>query len=371
MDAPSRKSIVVSAVNIRKGGTLTVLRDCLRYLSARKDLKVIAIVHNADLCRYDGIEYIEIPWSIKSWGHRLWCEYITLRRISRRMEKPDLWFSLHDTTPPVSAGKQAVYCHAPFPFMKRKASDWYLNPKIALFSMFTGCAYKTFVRRNAFLVAQQEWFRDSLASLTGFPAGKIIVAPPAFDLPVLKNTDPDIPTFIYPSFADTHKYFETLCKATVLLEQKLGEGKFRTVITVRGDENRYARFLRKNWGGCRSLELAGLLPKDKLFEMFGKASALVFTSRTETWGLPISEFLPTGKPLILADLPYAHETASGAAKAAFFTPEDAAALANLMEGVIKGEDLFAPVPEVIHKEPYAPDWESLFNILLDEDSSAR
>ena len=348
-----------------------MLRDCLGYLSSRKDLKVTAIVHKADLCRYEGIEYIEIPWSIKSWGHRLWCEYITLRRISRSMETPYLWFSLHDTTPPVSAGRQAVYCHAPFPFMKRKASDWYLNPRIALFSVFTGCAYRAFVRRNTFLVAQQEWFRKELAALTRFPAGRIIVAPPAFEVPRPVNVSPDIPTFIYPSFADCHKYFETLCKATVLLEKKLGEGKFRTVITVRGDENRYARFLKKRWGACRSLEFAGLLPKDKLFELFGKASALVFTSRIETWGLPISEFIPTGKPLLLADLPYAHEAASGAAGAAFFPVEDETALARLMEDVIDGKTMFAPVPDVIHEEPYAPDWESLFSILLDENTSTR
>ena len=43
------KTIVVSAVNIRKGGTLTILRNCLEYLSGLAqsgNYRVVALVHN-------------------------------------------------------------------------------------------------------------------------------------------------------------------------------------------------------------------------------------------------------------------------------------------------------------------------------------
>ena len=123
MDPIIRRNVVISAVNLRKGGTLTVLRDCLRYLSDRKDLHVTALVHRQDLCDYPGIEYIEIPWSIGSWLKRLKCEYITMDRISRKLPETDLWLSLHDTSPRVKAKRQAVYCHTPFPFMKARARD--------------------------------------------------------------------------------------------------------------------------------------------------------------------------------------------------------------------------------------------------------
>ena len=383
MDGSARKSVVVSAVNIRKGGTLTVLRNCLRYLSTRKDLKVTAIVHSEGLCRFEGIEYIELPWSISSWFHRLWCEYVTLSRISRKMGGTDLWLSLHDTTPRVKARRQAVYCHTSFPFMKIKVADWRFDPKIPLFAMFTGLAYKAFVHRNDFLIVQQEWFRKGLSSLTGFPADRIIVAPPSFFIsseasPVISSeaspvisSEAEKSIFLYPSTPDCHKNFETLCEATAILENKLGKGRFRTVITVRGDENRYARFLKKRWGNVSSLEFTGLLPKEELFSLYDRASALVFSSRSETWGLPISEFLPTGKPLLLADLPYAHETAASAPRAAFFSTCDAGGLALLMEGVIKGKDVLSPVPEAVRMAPFAPDWKSLINILLDENTSTR
>lgn len=81
-----KRTIVISAVNIRKGGTLTMLRECLTYLSGlAQDWNVIALVHDRSLCDYDGIEYIELPDTIRSWGRRLWCEYVTMQGISREL----------------------------------------------------------------------------------------------------------------------------------------------------------------------------------------------------------------------------------------------------------------------------------------------
>lgn len=376
MEGTVRKSVVVSAVNIRKGGTLTVLRDCLAYLSARKDLTVTAIVHAERLCRFDGIRYIEIPWSAKSWGRRLWCEYVTLHRISRTMPEADLWLSLHDTTPRVRAKRQAVYCHTSFPFLKTIPRDWRMNPKIPLFAMFTKHAYRINVQRNAFLIVQQNWFRDGLSRITGFPAERIIVAPPRFEPLDLPSRTGDLPMFFYPASPDCHKNFETLCEAARRLENTLGRNKFRVVVTIDGTENRYARYLKKKWGDVGSLEFKGFLNRAELLEAYAETSCLVFPSRVETWGLPISEFLPTGKPMLLADLPYAHETAAGACKVTYFKATDAAGLASLMKDVMEsasGRDETASVPAAGREEGlHARDWEDLFKTLLrDEDTPAR
>ena len=67
------KTIVISAVNIRKGGTLTILRDCLSYLSSlpAEEYSVVALVHRKELALYPAIEYIEFQKSINSWCRRL------------------------------------------------------------------------------------------------------------------------------------------------------------------------------------------------------------------------------------------------------------------------------------------------------------
>lgn len=369
MDDTVQRNIVVSAVNLRKGGTLTVLQDCLRYLSGRKDLHVTALVHKRELCGFPGIRYIEIPWSTKSWLKRLWCEYVTMHRISKTLPETDLWLSLHDTTPRVKAHRQAVYCHTSFPFMKIRRQDFRMDAKIPLFALFTKYAYRTFSGRNAFMVVQSVWMREALSSLIGFDKEKIIVAPPAFRPIEIPEGDSGakqgMTTFIYPSTPDCHKNFETLLEAARILEARVGKDRFRVVITVRGDENRYARWLRKRWGDVASVEFRGLLSREELARAYAGAACLVFPSRAETWGLPISEFLPTGKPMILADRPYAHETAGGAAQVAFSPVMDAEALAGRMQDVLEGKrEAFGPVEVEAPAPPYAPDWTALFDCLL-------
>ena len=173
------KTIIISAVNIRKGGTLTILRNCLEYLSllaTNKQYRIIAIVHDKSLAYYDKIEYIELPWSIKSWAHRLWCEYITMGSISNRINEIDLWFSLHDTTPNVKARRQAVYCQTAFPFLKWKWRDFLFDYKIPLFALFTKYAYRINIKKNDYLVVQQEWLRNELSNMFHILPSKFIVA---------------------------------------------------------------------------------------------------------------------------------------------------------------------------------------------------
>lgn len=371
MDKPIRKHIVISAVNIRKGGTLTVLRDCLRYLSSQHSLQVTALVHSSNLIGLEGIHYIEIPWSTKTWLHRLWCEYITMYKISKTLQPVDLWFSLHDTTPRVQARRQAVYCHTSFPFMKLKWRDWFMDVKIPLFRLLTRFAYKINVRRNNYLVVQQQWMRESLSRLIKYPQEKIIVAPPAFSLPDIPNipVQTESPIFFFPATADCHKNFETLCRAAELLQDSMNAPPFKLVLTIDGTENRYAASIKSRFGHVRSIDFHGYMSKQELYEYYAKTTCLVFPSRIETWGLPISEFKPTGKPMILADLPYAHETAEGAKQVIFFPETQALTLAVYMYTLLKKIAfgfIYETVPGSLPKHPYANNWEHLFNLLLEQ-----
>lgn len=387
--------IVISAVNIRKGGTLTILRSCLAYLSDRiagGGLKVTALVHSKDLCCYPGIDYIEMPSCIKSWPRRLWAEYVTMHGLSKRLAPIDLWLSLHDTTPHVNAQRQAVYCQTSFPFYRWHWRDFRMDFKIPLFAMLTRFAYRINVHRNSHLIVQQRWLREHLSPMLGVDTARFIIAPPekpghttyppshlvrsghATQPPshlvrsrhVSTSSSSSSPTtFFYASTPDCHKNFETLAEAVRRLEKELGCGRFQAIITVRGDENRYARWLHKHWGDVSSLKFEGLMDRRRLFDTYAAADCLVFPSKIETWGLPISEFMPQRRPMILSDLPYAHETAAGAPCVAFFPPDDADRLASLMRDVIRGNlSSFSAVPETPPDDSYARSWNEIFSRLL-------
>lgn len=371
MDEPIRKRVVVSAVNIRKGGTLNVLLDCLHFLSKEDNLEVTAIVHNKTCFNTHRISYIEIPWSTKNWFYRLWCEYITMNRISRRLGTIDLWLSLHDTTPRVKARHQAVYCQTSFPFMKTKLQDFRMDIKIPLFALFTKYAYKVLVHHNRYLIVQQQWFRHRISQITRFPEERIIVAPPHFESLVIpqNNDHQEVPIFFFPSSPDCHKNFESLCEAAAFLENSIGPGRFKVILTITGNENKYSKWLHSRFSQVSSIIFTGYLSKEELVQYYSKAACLVFPSRAETWGLPISEFKQTGKPMILAELPYSHESASGARSVAFFNPLDSSSLASLMLEIIEGKlHSFVRVPTVQYSHPYSPTWDALFNVLLEDES---
>lgn len=369
-----RRTIVISAVNIRKGGTLTILRECLKYLSGLTDeYNIVALVHDKNLCFFEGIEYIEIPNTIKSWGRRLWCEYVTMGRISRDLAdkfggKVYLWLSLHDTSPRVQAEHQAVYCQTSFPFLKWKMRDLKMDPKIPLFALFTKYAYRVNVHANDWLIVQAEWLRNGLSRLLKVPADRFIVAPveaALMEIPEVLKPDGEPFTFLFPASGDCHKNFETLCEAARLLEQETGTGKFKVMLTIGGDENRYTRWLKSHWGAVSSICWNGHMSREQLFEHYATSDCLVFPSRVETWGLPVSEFLPTGKPVIVSDLPFAHETTAGASQVAFFDPASPSALKEEMLRIMNGDfSHTVPVERRDMAAPVAHGWEEVFKLLL-------
>lgn len=375
-------TIVISAVNLRKGGTLTILRQCLEYLSSvaiDRGYRVVALVHKQELADYPNIEYIELPWTIESWAKRLWCEYFTMYGISKRIGEVDLWLSLHDATPRVRARRQAVYCHTSFPFFPIKLQDFCFDPKIPIFGLLTRFTYRINQRRNRYIIVQQEWIRQAFIRMFGLAQEDIILAradssPSALPQAILSDEatgyiEEGKYVFFYASTPDAHKDFQTLAKATQLLKERMPEAKFEVIITISGQENKYAKYLHKHWGDTPSLRFAGLMDKPRLYAHYERADCFVFPSRIETWGLPISEYMQVhdGKrPMILPKLAYAYETSLGAERVAFFESQNAEELAELMAKAMQGDYsafVARPLAQAI-AQPQTCGWGELFDTLL-------
>lgn len=371
-----KPKIVVSGVNIRKGGTLTIMRSCLEWMSESeltKEYEIVALVHRKELFPYRNIEFFEFPDSIENWGKRLYYEYYRFSRLSKDLGNVRLWLSLHDTSPRVCAEIKAVYCQTSYPFYKFRWHDFAMDYKIPLFSMFTKFVYKFNSKSTDRFIVQQNWFLKALAKNIRIPQSKFILFPPA--KPEIKIEGAEIsksnyiPLFFFPSTPDCHKNFESLLEASRILERKYGKGKFKVMITISGRENKYAQWLFKHWGDVESVEFCGFLPKKVLFDTYHKADCLVFPSLIESWGLPISEFLPYKKPMILSDLPYAHETALGAESVRFINTRNALALANAMDDVLNQNfNHFKPITnsDINHTKDIVSvkNWDQLFSNLL-------
>jgi len=354
MGTRQKPVVVVSAVNFSDFGP---------FLSAKYGdaYDIVALVHNRGLIGVNGIEYLEFPRCKTSWVNRLRFEFATCNRISREL-KPFLWLSLHDITPRVSAERQAVYCHNPSPFYDVSMREAILEPKFALFNKFYALLYRLNIQANDYVIVQQEWLRREFEERYGLR--NVIVAHPKSNNSAFTDRDSKSSTFrfIYPCFPRVFKNIEVVLTAARTLEEKGRD--FEVLLTLDGSENRYSKQLRDEFCDLTSVRFLGRLCREDVFAQYAKSNCLIFPSKLETWGLPITEFKATGKPMLVADLPYARETVGSSNDVVFFSPTDSIELANLMEQALDGTLTFCKIQAQPIRQPFANDWGELFQILL-------
>jgi len=360
-----KKVIVISAINFRNGGPLSILEDCIEYLEKNlvDKYEVYALVHDKKLFKNTKkIYFIEFGNSINSYFYRLYYEYFYFKKLSVKLN-PYLWFSLHDMTPNVKAIVRAVYCHNPSPFYKVKVKEFFLDPKFTLFSWLYKWIYKINIHKNHFVVVQQEWLKDEFKRM--FTIKDCIVAHPHI---AQDKCSPPAKSFaekqfFYPTFPRVFKNIEVICEAISLLETKY-QDECKVLLTIDGTENKYAEWIVNKYKNIKNIKFIGLQSREDIFKLYGSTDCLIFPSKLETWGMPISEFQAFNKPMIIADVEYAHETVGDYEKVKFFNPVDAKILSHTMQEFLNGSLIYDGNNAVKHDNLFAQTWEELFDILL-------
>lgn len=363
------KTIVVSGINLVDGGALSVYYDFLDSVIGSEDYKknkyIILVSKKQLFKKYEGkMQIIEFPKSKKSWFLRVYYEYWYFNKLSKII-KPDIWLSMHDITPNVKAKKRFVYCHNPSPFYKMPVSKIKYGWKYYVFSKFYKYLYKINIKKNTAIIVQQQWMADEFKKMFGIK--HIIVARPSVKIENVKESKKskdNIYTFIYPSYPRIYKNFELLCEAAKSLEIERPDLKFKVLLTLFGNENNYSRMLFDKFNKVKSIQFIGLVERKKLYELYTKSDCLVFVSKLETWGMPISEFKTTGKRIITSDLPYAYETVGNYTNASFVNVNSTKALKNAMERAILNKKNYSKreLPN-FQKYIYADNWEELIRII--------
>jgi glycosyltransferase involved in cell wall biosynthesis len=361
-----RPKIVISAVNLVEGGTLSVLQDCLFHAATKLSghYQVVALVNQKSLFNFPQIDFIEYPRAKQNWFLRLYHEYWLFRELSKKLDA-ELWLSLHDMTPNVIAKHRAVYCHNPAPFYSLSLREIWIEPIFAIFNLLYRWAYWVNIHKNDYVIVQQKWMRREFQSMFGIRniliAHPEVPAPPISRIHLAKNKN--LYRFIYPAFPRVFKNFEVICEASKKLLE-YGVNNFEVILTIDGTESRYAKSILKKYRGIVQLKFVGRQSRKNIYGMYESADCLIFPSKLETWGLPISEFKFMGRPILAADLEYAHETVGSYLHARFFDPNDPEELSKNMLSVINHN--FIPSQDQYSKpdQPYAQGWKELFDFLL-------
>jgi len=365
LDTSKKKTIVVSGINMTNSGLRSIFSDCLVFLSRYaegKNIEIIALVHSKALFDVQNVRFIEFPSAKKSWFIRLYYEFFYFKSLSRKLN-PDVWFSLHDISPRVVAKKKFVYCHNPTPFFTPTKSDWKFGFKISVFSLFYKYLYQLNIKSNSAVIVQQHWIKKAFEEMYKIENVKVAHPEPYFR-PIAKQIilDATKKHFFYPSFPRMFKNFELIGDAIALLPEAI-RSKIQVHFTLDDSYNSYSKYIVDTYSKYKEIHFLGVLEREAVSDYYQACDVLLFPSRLETWGLPLTEFQRYKKPIFAIDLPYALETIGNYDKAYYFSPNQPAALAALISNYVN-DDLPNPIMNKAIEAPDFRNWNSLFDFIF-------
>jgi glycosyltransferase involved in cell wall biosynthesis len=230
----------------------------------------------------------------------------------------------------------------------------------ALHARYRDDTYRVFSERAAFVAVMTEWGRSDIQEAFGLPARKIAVVPwaPVTGMVPLgaSAADLELPDrfVVYPAQTWPHKNHLRLLEAVAILRD---EGTVVPLICT-GRQTDHMGAIQRRVDQLRLSEqvrFTGYLPASELETIYRRATALVFPSLFEGWGLPVVEAFALGLPVACADVTALPEVAGDAA--VLFNPDSPQAIADAIARVWTAADLRATLIELGRRRASQLSWD--------------
>jgi glycosyltransferase involved in cell wall biosynthesis len=246
--------------------------------------------------------------------------------------------SLQNVVVPKVKVKQTLYLHQSIPFVDKRygiTEDF----KFWLYqNVISKMIFKS-IREADKVIVQTKWMRDVATKKANVKKEKFILKQPEFKVSVKKLYKSDENSrrlFFYPASGLAYKNHEVIVSACKLLKDK-GISSYKVIFTLKGDENKHVRELRKKViDEDLPVEFIGLIDIDAVYEYYSK-SILIFPSHIETFGLPMLEAKMHETPIIASDCAFSHEVLDGYMNVNYFSPYSENELYRIMREVIRIE----------------------------------
>jgi len=176
------------------------------------------------------------------------------------------------------------------------------------------------------------WYRLPAAKILTVPSG---VDPYFFELAARRRPEPFL---LAVSTLHPHKNLDGLLRAFAAFRGRHQE--YRLIVSgIHGFFTAELHALRDKLQLGDSVEFPGWIPREQLYDLYTRASAFLYPSLFEGFGLPILEALAAGVPTGCSDL----EPMTGIAgdAAVKFDPRDVSAIAETMHRLVSDGDLRA------------------------------
>ena len=225
--------------------------------------------------------------------------------------------------------------------------------------------YQINIKKNDAVFVQQNWIKKEFESL--FNIQKVIVCKPEYVEKITSEKialEEDKVHFLYPSFPRTFKNFEIIFEAIQLLDTSIRDKARFHFTTIKNNPNKFAAHLNQKYNNLEEVVFWDTIDRNELLKLYNSIDCLLFPSKLETWGLPISEAKAFKKPILLANLPYAKETIGNYDKVSFFDVDNPQELADLINEFVNKTIQYQGNKYTFDKNDQLNNWNSIFDFML-------
>lgn len=211
-----------------------------------------------------------------------------------------------------------------------KKEDWIWRDKL----------YRAFCKNAAYVCVQTKWTKQDLIAQYELAEDKVVVIPwgsvfeayalPSLDLQEMTARKYRFPDqfFFYPAVTWPHKNHEVILRALSLLRtkyQRIAKVYFTGASTAFRLE---LDVLASELGVSEQIHFLGFVSPEELQAIFKMATAMIFPSKFEGFGLPLLEAFQAGTPVLCSNATVLPEVAGDGAL--YFDPDSPEDLASLM-----------------------------------------
>lgn len=317
-------NILVIDVAAQIGGAVTILEQFIEEFSRDKKNNYYVVISNLDYSDRDNITFLKYKWVKKSYIHRLFFDYIYIKKIARSI-KPGLILSLQNATVAVNGVRQEVYFHNALPISEKRYT-FSESKKMWFYQNVIGTIVKNSWKRANVIYVQANWIKKRLSQSWNVEEPKIVVKKPDANMQAIQGKclaqNKDSTTglvLFYPANSAIYKNHENLLQACSQLWDNESLD-FSLVLT--GEINRLNEKSRRILQGKNyPVKFVGQLTKEQMREYYS-STILVFPSYIETVGLPLIEAKICGAQILASDCEYARESIGQYDCAIYFDPFD-------------------------------------------------
>lgn len=208
--------------------------------------------------------------------------------------------------------------------------------------------YRAFCDQATFVCVHAEWTKQDIINCYGLTPGKVAVIKwgtvfDAYETPTARSCEItaakyNLPSqfFFYPAVTWPHKNHEIIIRALRVLK---GKHNLTPNVYCTGASTPFRRTLHRmarELGVFQQMHYLGFVSPDDLQTIYGAATALVYASRFEGFGLPILEAFHAGVPVVCSNASVLPEIAQDGA--VYFNPESPDELATQMKIMLENHE---------------------------------